>query len=44
MPSWRNGVSIQDEKSAMILEETYLAMVVGAYSVESAKLSGSTAT
>ncbi len=32
------------ERSGMILEETYLAMVVGAYSVESAKLSGSAAT
>jgi AcrR family transcriptional regulator len=32
------------EKSGMILEETYLAMVVGAYSVESANLSGSAAT
>jgi AcrR family transcriptional regulator len=32
------------ERSGMILEETYLAMVVGAYSVESANLSGSAAT
>jgi hypothetical protein len=32
------------EKSRMILEETYLAMVVGAYSVESASLTGSAAT
>jgi hypothetical protein len=32
------------EKNKMILEETYVAMVVGAYSVESANLSGSAAT
>jgi AcrR family transcriptional regulator len=32
------------EKNAMILEETYVAMVVGAYSVGSANLSGSAAT
>ncbi len=32
------------EESARILEETYLAMVVGAYSVEPANLSGSAAT
>ena len=32
------------ERSALLLERTYLAMVVGAYSVESATLSGSTAT
>ena len=32
------------EKSGIILEETYLAMVVGAYSVESADLSECAAT
>lgn len=32
------------EKSGLILEETYRAMVVGAYSVESTNLSGSAAT
>ena len=32
------------EKTGVILEETYLAMVVGAYSVASANLSGSAAT
>ena len=42
MPSWRNGASIRHEKKGMILEETYLAMVVGAYSVASTNLSGST--
>ncbi len=32
------------EESGIILEETYLSMVVGAYSAESANLSGSAAT
>ena len=32
------------EKSGIILEETYLAVVVCAYSAESANLSGSAAT
>ena len=35
LPQWRLDPT---EKSGMILEETYLAMVVGAYSVESANL------
>ena len=36
MPSWRNGVAIRPSENAKILEETYLAMVVGAYSVAAA--------
>ena len=36
--------SRSSEKMGLILEETYLAMVVGAYSVESTNISGSAAT
>ena len=41
LTQWRLG---RHEERGMLIEETYLAMVVGAYSVESANLSGSAAT